>query len=405
MQFYEVIIIGSGITGASLAYELVQLGVSVLLIEQHESSPSATRYSYGGISYWAGMTDLTRSLAAESLEIHRQNVAALDLPTEFRELPLIGTISHAQDPIAVLKTYAHFTKQPQLLTPAEAVDLEPLLNPDGIAAALLMPYAQINPIATANAYCQTMVRLGGQRAYDQVLTIRSESDGVRVQGKLETYHGDRVILCTGGGTRALLRDSGFAIRQYFSHAESIETDPCCDLQMRSVVMPAEIRRFELERSAAIDDGPWEAGLTGHNQDLTPPILDAGALQFTDNSLRFGQISRTQTSLAPQSSPEASEQWIRSGVAKILPKVAQIPGRWVTCTVAFSADQLPLVGPVATDRRVQVFSGFSNPMALVPATAKRFARQLVLDQTLVSSEDDQGLHTLLPSRFEMSSIST
>ncbi|MCX5963148.1 MAG: FAD-dependent oxidoreductase, partial [Cyanobacteria bacterium] len=217
-------------------------------------------------------------------------------------------------------------------------------------------------------------------------------------------HGDRVILCTGGGTRALLRDSGFAIRQYFSHAESIETDPC-DLQMRSVVMPAEIRRFELERSAAIDDGPWEAGLTGHNQDLTPPILDAGALQFTDNSLRFGQISRTQTSLAPHSSPEASEQWIRSGVAKILPKVAQIPGRWVTCTVAFSADQLPLVGPVATDCRVQVFSGFSNPMALVPATAKRFARQLVLDQNLVSSKDDQGLHTLLPSRFEMSSIST
>ena len=173
--------------------------------------------------------------------------------------------------------------------------------------------------------------------------------------------------------------------------------------MRSVVMPAEIRRFELERSAAIDDGPWETGLTGHSQDLTPPILDAGALQFTDNSLRFGQISRTQTSLAPQSSPEASEQWIRSGVAKILPKVAQIPGRWVTCTVAFSADQLPLVGPVATDRRVQVFSGFSNPMALVPATAKRFARQLVLDQNLVSSEDDQGLHALLPSRFEISSI--
>jgi glycine/D-amino acid oxidase-like deaminating enzyme len=404
MQFYEVIIIGSGITGASLAYELVRLGVKVLLIEQHDKSPSATRYSYGGISYWAGITDLTRSLAQESLEIHRQNVSALDLPTEFRELPLIGTISHSQDPIAVLKTYAHFTKQPQLLTPAEAVDLEPLLNPDAIAAAILMPYAQINPIETANSYCQTMVRLGGHKVYDRVLTISSESDGVRVHGKLETYHGDRVILCTGGGTRALLRDSGLAIRQHFSHSESIETDPC-DLQMRSVVMPAEIRRFELERSAAIDDGPWEAGLTGDNQDLIAPILDVGALQFADSSLRFGQISRTQTSLVPQSSPEDSEQWIRSGLAKILPKVAQVPGRWVTCTVAFSADHLPLVGPVGTDRRVQVFSGFSNPMALVPATAKRFARQIVSGQTIVSSDEHNEFQILLPSRFGMSSIST
>jgi glycine/D-amino acid oxidase-like deaminating enzyme len=400
MQFYEVIIIGSGITGASLAYELVKLGVSVLLVEQDKNPPSATRYSYGGISYWAGVTDLTRSLAAESLEIHRENVTALDLPTEFRELPLIGTINHSQDPIAVLQTYDHFTKQPQLLTPAEAVDLEPLLNPNAIAAALLMPYAQINAIATAHSYAQTMVRLGGHIAYDRVLTISSESDGVRVHGKLETYHGDRVILCTGGVTRALLQDSGLPIHQYFSHAESIETDPC-DLQMRSVVMPAEIRRFELERSAAIDDGPWEAGLTGHNQDLIPPVLDAGALQFADGSLRFGQISRTQTSLAPQSSPEASEQWIRSELAKILPKVAQVPGRWVRCTVAFSADHLPLVGPVGDDRRIQVFSGFSNPMALVPATAKRFAHQLASDKNLIASEDDKGLQTLLPSRFGMS----
>ncbi len=403
MQFYEVIIIGSGITGASLAYELVKLGISVLLIEQHKFSPSATRYSYGGISYWAGMTDLTRSLTQESLEIHRENVSALDLPTEFHEVPLIGTIDHDQDPIALFDTYSHFTKQPQLLTPAEAADLEPLLNPEAIGAAILMPYAQINPIETANAYCQTMVRQGGHKTYDRILTVTSESDGVRVHGKLETYHGDRVVFCTGGETRALLRDSGLALRQCFSHSESIETD-ACDLQMRSVVMPAEIRRFELERSAAMDDGPWDAGLAGRSQDLIAPILDVGALQFADTSLRFGQISRTQTSLVPQSSPEASEQWIRSGLAKILPKVAQVPGRWVRCTVAFSADHLPLVGPVGTDRRVQVFSGFSNPMALVPATAKRFAHQLVSDQNLVSSEEYKELQTLLPSRFGLISTS-
>jgi hypothetical protein len=43
-------------------------------------------------------------------------------------------------------------------------------------------------------------------------------------------------------------------------------------------------------------------------------------------------------------------------------------------------------------RLQVLSGFSNPMALVPATARRFATQLV------SSEPDQLLTELSPSRF-------
>jgi hypothetical protein len=45
------------------------------------------------------------------------------------------------------------------------------------------------------------------------------------------------------------------------------------------------------------------------------------------------------------------------------------------------------------------------MALVPATAKRFARQIVSGQTIVSSDEHNEFQILLPSRFGMSSIST
>ncbi len=385
---YDVIVIGSGITGAALGYELAVRGVKVLLLEQNLQAPSATRYSYGGISYWAGTTDLTRCLCAESLAIHRQLSEELEASTEFREVPLLGTVDLGQDPDAVLKTFKTCTEVPQLLSPSEAKTLEPLLNPDAIEAAILMPYAHINPIQTAQAYIQAMVRLGGTQRFDRVVSVTSDTAGVTVQGIEATYGGNQAIVCAGGATRALMQDSGLPLRQYFSHAESIETD-VSDLQMQTVVMPAEIRRFALESVAAQDDALWTEE---PNQELVPPILDCGALQFADGSFRFGQISRTQTSLRSQADPAASEQWMRSQLAQLLPKVAQLPGRWVTCTVAFSVDHLPLVGPINESGRLQVLSGFSNPMALVPATARRLALQLI------ASQPDKLLTALLPSRF-------
>jgi glycine/D-amino acid oxidase-like deaminating enzyme len=395
MRSSEVIIVGSGITGAALGYELANLGIKVLLLEQFPNAPSATRYSYGGIAYWAGMTELTRSLCSESLAIHRQLSEWTELSTEFRELPLLGTIDRDQDPIAVLKTFQNFTAAPQLLTPQEAHEIERLLNPDAIAAAVMMPYAHINPIQTAAAYLQAMERLGGQIVYDAVLRVIPEVGGVQVVGQRETYQSDRAIVCAGGAARALLQDSGIPLRQYFSHAESIETDIYPELQMQTVVMPAEIRRFELEQSAALDDTAWlqiSNPETPQKTELLPPILDCGALQFADGSFRFGQISRTQASLTSQASAIESEQWIRNQLSQILPQVAVIPGQWVTCPVAFSGDLLPLVGSVEKTGRLQVLSGFSNPMALVPATARRFAKQLV------SAQDDKLLEALLPSRF-------
>ncbi len=386
---YDVIVIGSGITGAALGYELAVRGVKVLLLDQDSQASSATRYSYGGISYWAGTTKLTRCLCAESLTIHRQLSGELAASTEFRELPLIGTIDPGQDPNEVLKTFQNFTEPPQLLSPSEAHNLEPLLNPDSISGAVLMPYAHINPIQATQAYIQAMLRLGGTQIFDRVVSLTSDAAGAQVQGEQATYLSDRAIVCAGGATRALMRASGLPLRQYFSHAESIETD-VADLEMQTVVMPAEIRRFELESIAAQEDSLWSE--EDPNQELLPPILDCGALQFTDGSFRFGQISRTQTSLRSQAEPLASEQWMRSRLAELLPKVAQLPGRWVTCTVAFSADHLPLVGPLDEGGRLQVMSGFSNPMALVPATARRFAAQLV------SSQPDEWLTALSPSRF-------
>ncbi|MHC5825252.1 MAG: FAD-dependent oxidoreductase, partial [Nostoc sp.] len=65
MKTYDWIVVGGGITGATLAYELAKTGFSVLLLEQYSRPQNATRYSYGGLAYWSATTKLTRQLCED----------------------------------------------------------------------------------------------------------------------------------------------------------------------------------------------------------------------------------------------------------------------------------------------------------------------------------------------------
>ncbi len=365
MQTFDWIVIGGGITGAALGYELARQGLAVLLVERDADLRGATRHSYGGIAYWAGNTDVTRQICAESLAIHQHLTRELGADTQFRQRQLLLTIAPGQDADAIVASFKPFTHQPQRLTPKSAQYLEPLLNPAAIAAALLMPHAQIEPTLTAQAYRSAMARLGGKTVIATVLTLDS--------GQITTTQGDftagQIAICAGAMTQSLLQPLGIAIPQYFSHSESIETAPT-DLKLRTIVMPAITERFVLETAASQVD--QQARWQQPGQELAPAILDAGALQFADGHMRLGQISRTLSDPDAAIDPVQSEAFMRQQIGQILPAVAQLRGTWCRCQVAFSRDHLPIVGALPGYPGVHLFSGFSNPMALVPGTARRFA---------------------------------
>ncbi len=78
MNTYDWIVVGGGITGAALSYELADIGFSVLLLEQHASLQGASRFSYGGLAYWAGTTPLMRQLCESGIERYRTLSTELD---------------------------------------------------------------------------------------------------------------------------------------------------------------------------------------------------------------------------------------------------------------------------------------------------------------------------------------
>ena len=387
MNTFDWIVVGAGLAGSALSYELAKVGFSVLLLEQAAAPLNGTRYSYGGIAYWSGLTDLTRQLCQESIALHRQLSAELEGDTQFQERQMLLTIDPDRNPDAIAAEYSQFAVPPALLTAETAQAIEPLLNIEAIAAALLLPHGHVSPQATVASYNQAFLRAGGVIQTAQVTGLLRQ--GQRFTGVLtpsDSYETANVAVCAGGLSRSLLKAAGFSVPVYFTQAEIIETPPV-DLQMQTIVMPATLKRFSMEAEAGKADAAWDE----RDCEVLPPVLDIGAVQFQNGSIRIGQISRMLTNADAAVDAAQSEAALRAAIGEILPTLRDLPGQWCSCLVSFSSDRLPLVGALPETEGLHLFTGFSNPFALLPPTARRFA-------TFATGKPDKIIDALSPHRF-------
>lgn len=369
MTAYDWLVIGGGITGAALSYELAQKGFKVLLLEKDSHPSNATRFSYGGLAYWSGTTELTRQLSQEGIERHRGLAEELEADTEFRELDLLLTIDVEEDPQSVAALYDLLAIPPRLLTGDQACEREPLLNPNAIAGVLQLPHAHINAYKTTAAYLQAFERAGGVIKVEPVVELRRQNDRVDGVNTLHhTYSAANTVVCAGGLSRALLKAAGIDVRLYFTHDFVLVTPPV-DLQMRTLVMPARLKRFSLEEQGSRPE--LEPLWTEEDSALAASVLDPGAIQFRDGRFCLGQISQIQRDPNEVDWAE-SEAQIRTGIARILPSLANLPATAHHCLVAYADQARPLVGAINSIEGVHLFSGFTSTLVFAPPLAKHFA---------------------------------
>ena len=379
MTTYDWIVIGAGITGASLAYELSQQNFKVLLIEKDPEPDNATRYSYGGLAYWSGTDELTRTLAQEGIELHRHLSAELDGETEFREVDLVLAVDRQDDPEVIAQNYDCFTLTPELLNVQDACILEPLLNPNAISGVLRLPHSHIQAQKTTEAYMQALVRNGGKIIYDRVTDlVRRDLKVTGIATEKNIYQAQNTVVCAGGLSRSLLQQTGIAVDNYFTHAYSIVTPPV-DLELATVVMPAVQQRFALEAQAST--------INFNSKDNV--ILDPGAVQFLDGSICLGQISAISED--PKLDLNTAEAQIRERVGDILPLLEDLPGTCHHCLVAFNNREIGLVGNLASVSGLYLFSGFTSTLVYAPVLARRFARNQTGTKDIIIEQLQQTLN--------------
>lgn len=371
-KIYDWIVIGAGITGIALAYELSKFGCKVLLLDRSTDGERATRYSYGGV-FWYGTSGAMGQLFHEGKARHGQLSDELGMDTEFRSVDLLLTVHPGQDVEQTIAAYEQMDDPFKILTPQEAGEIEPLLNPEAIVCALTLEQAQVNPILLNQAYQQALIRQGGVMKMGEVQELEHHRDrSYSVSTPEDTYRGKNAVICAGGWTRQLLKQAGIDIPIYFTHAELVEiAEP--NHRLATFIMPSQSRLYQLETDASRPELEPLWNEPGH--ELAPAIVDTSAVQFQDGRLLLGQLSRTVTDPHAQINSHKSEREIRQKVGQFLPALAQQAGAWHSCLVAFVHQNFALMGAVPNQEGLYVFSGFTAPITLVPAIAPRFARQL------------------------------
>ena len=220
-QRADVVIIGGGIIGCSIAYHLARLGITdVVLLERRQLTCGTTWHAAGLVPTLRATRTLTelarytsellKTLEAETGQAtgYRQNgsIAVALSEARFEEFKRTGAMGRA------------FGVRAEFLSPREVLDRYPLLDGRDVAGGMWTPDdGQTNPVDTTMAYAkgarQRGVRIVEQAEVTAILTHQGRARGVRVrhdgvEGELQA---GTVVLAAGMWSAEIGRTIGLRL--------------------------------------------------------------------------------------------------------------------------------------------------------------------------------------------------
>jgi glycine cleavage system T protein len=151
----QVVIIGGGVGGCSIAYHLTQMGwKDVVLLERHELTAGSTWHSAGLVGQLRSDANLTRMMYY-STDLYRKLKDETGVDTGWREvggIRLASSPERMEDVKRMVGMARSFGMPMELLSPKEAQDLFPLMALDGVVGAAYTPNdGVIDPTGLTNA--------------------------------------------------------------------------------------------------------------------------------------------------------------------------------------------------------------------------------------------------------------
>ncbi len=229
----EVVIIGGGISGCAIAYNLAKKGVKdVVVIEKGYLASGATGSCGAGIRQQWG-TEMNCKIAKMSCEFFE---------TANEELQYEGDIEFKQGGYLLLastdKEHEQFKKNVELqnslgihsrmLNLDEAKKIVPHLNTEGlVSTAFYEKDGHLNPFHATEAYGKAAERLGAKiYKYTEVTGIEVENGRVK---KVKTDKGDIetkvVVNAAGGHSQVIAEMAGVDIPVYSERHQILVTEP------------------------------------------------------------------------------------------------------------------------------------------------------------------------------------
>ena len=204
----HTLIIGAGITGAALAWQLSRRGERVTIVSTHAEGGLASAASFGWLNASFYLSLPHYRLRHEGLAAHRRLTEALPgLPTTWPGCLWYEATGDAQAEMAADLTSLGY-KVDRLTKPQIAARL-PALGPVPETALFFPEEGHADPAMLARA----LIAASGAEVMRSTVEAVTEAQGraTGVQTDLGPIHADRVILATGTATPDLLAPWGLTL--------------------------------------------------------------------------------------------------------------------------------------------------------------------------------------------------
>ena len=303
----KAVVIGGGIIGCSTAYHLAKLGwTDTVLLERKKLTSGTTFHAAGLVGQLRSNANITE-LLGYSVELYSKLEAETGLATGWKMNGGLRLACNQERWTEVKRqaTTAHsFGLDMQLLTPAEARDLWPLMNVDDVIGAAFLPTdGQANPSDITQALARG-ARMAGARIFEDTRVNSIETDKGKItavitdSGRIEC---EVVVCCAGQWTRNLAASVGVNVplvsveHQYMitEAIDGVETD------MPTLRDPDRLTYYKEEVGGLVMGGyehnpiPW--AIDGIPRGFNYSLLDSNFDHFEQvMELSFGRVPALQS---------------------------------------------------------------------------------------------------------------
>ncbi len=338
-QRYDVIVIGGGVTGCSIAYRLAQRRKRVLLIEQRDICSGASGRNGGmtgeGSSLFTESGDAVYALTSTNLRMMAEIGDEIGVDFQLRRPGSLDVATtdaqwaHLQEAVVAQQRAG---LDVVLLDAHEARKLQPALTPDLFGAKFARGHGHLWPFALVHCLAAAASALGAEiRTGTTVLHLERTGGAVTgVQTTAGSFFADHVVLATNAYTPLLLPElpAGAIVP---ARGQILVTQPMAPMLDHSFGT-----NFDKEYGRQVPGGPIlcggfrrldeDEGLGHYEERVTPSVLSG--------------IASCLTQLYPAL------------------KQVQVVRCWAGI-MGFTADGVPLIGPVAGSPGLMAAAGFNG----------------------------------------------
>lgn len=348
----DVVVVGGGVIGTSIAYHLACRGVRVTVVEQRTIASGASGASAGGVRQ-QGRDLRELPLAIKSIERWATLEDELEADVQYRREGHLRVVEDEAD-LAGLEPWMDAQRKLgldiRLVAGDDLRELIPGISPHVVAATYSPSDGHANPILTTHAFAMAAKRRGARIQVNTRVTGIHNKDG-RVTG-VSTTAGpiscDWLVLAAGAWTPELARQIGVELPIVPAAPQMIATTPR-PMNLRQVV-GAKNRRLSLKQIPSgnyVIGGGWP-GDVDLERGIAIPRLDSILGSLSDASAIYPDVAN-----------------------------AEVERIWVGIE-GLAADEVPILGAIPGFDNLTVAAGFSgHGFALGPIIGQVIS-ELVLD---------------------------